>query len=265
MTVVRLEARPPFDGAAILDFLAARAVPGVESVVGSVYERAGVSVTVGDDGIEAAVEPGVDREAAATRIRRLFDLDANAAAIDAALAGDPAMAPLVEATPGVRVPGAWDGFEVAVRAVVGQQVTVAAARTLLGRIVARCDGSGFPDAAAIVAADLDRLGMPGARVRTLRSLAEAVVRGEISFDGSIRRDDTVAALLNVRGIGPWTASYIAMRALGDSDAFPVADVGVRAGAARLGLPVEPAALLARAETWRPWRSYATVRLWRSLG
>jgi AraC family transcriptional regulator, regulatory protein of adaptative response / DNA-3-methyladenine glycosylase II len=251
---LRLTARPPFDGRGLLDFLAHRTVLGVDTVEGSVYRRAGVAVAIDDEG--ATVDPATE----GGRARRLLDLDADPAAIGSVLRRDPVLAPLVRSAPGLRVPGAWDGFEIAMRAVVGQQVTVAAARTLLGRILDRCGGGGFPTAEAVLSADLDGIGMPGARVRTLLAVARAVVDREIVLDGTA----SIEALLAVPGIGPWTASYMAMR-LGDGDAFPVGDVGLRNAAARLGLPTAPRDLAARAEAWRPWRAYATLHLWRTLG
>lgn len=260
---IRLPVGGAFDAGGLLGFLAARAVLGVEAVDGRTYRRGDVALTLHDD--EVVVDaPDAGSVAAA---RRFLDLDADPAVIGTVLEADPALAPLVAARPGVRVPGAWDGFEIAVRAVIGQQVTVAAARTLLGRLVARCGVAGvgrFPDAAEVLAADLDGMGMPGSRVATLRAVAAATLAGDVVLDGTVPADAAVAALRSVRGIGPWTASYVALRALGDTDAFPVGDAGVRAAAARLGLPVDDRALLDRAERWRPWRAYATVHLWRSL-
>jgi AraC family transcriptional regulator of adaptative response / DNA-3-methyladenine glycosylase II len=190
---------------------------------------------------------------AAGAVRRLLSLDVDPTEAAALLCHDPVLADLVRARPGLRVPGAWEPFELVVRAVVGQQVTVAAARTLLARIVVRCGVDGrFPTPAELLAADLDGIGMPGARIATLRAVAGAGV------------DPTDAAsLLAVRGIGPWTAAYIAMRA-GDLDAFPVGDAGLRLAAGRLGLPVGPKQLVERAERWRPYRAVATVHLWASL-
>lgn len=262
---VRLGARTPFDGDGLLRFLGRRAVPGVESVTGAVYERHGVTIVFDDEGVDVTLGTGIDGADAIVRVRRLLDLDADPVAIGARLGADAVLAPLVAASPGVRVPGAWSGFEVVVRAVVGQQVTLAAARTLLGRVVERCGGGRFPQPEALVTADLDGIGMPGARVRTLRSVACAARDGEIDLDGAMPADAVTDALLALPGIGRWTASYVAMRALGDPDAFPAGDVGLRNAAARLGLPTEPRQLAAHAERWRPWRSYATVHLWRSLG
>lgn len=264
-TPVSLALRTPFDAAGLAGFLAARAVPGVESVDDRTYRRGALALTLHDDHVVLDTSRRRPSDTEVAGARRLLDLDADPEPIGAALAADPALAALVAAAPGLRVPGAWDGFEVAVRAVVGQQVTVAAARTLLGRLVTRCEVAGrFPTPAELLAADLDAMGMPGSRVATLRAVAAATLAGDVVLDGDAPAADVVAALRAVRGVGPWTASYIALRALRDPDAFPIGDAGLRAAARRLGLPVDDAALLERAERWRPWRAYATVHLWRSL-
>ncbi|GAA3444259.1 Ada metal-binding domain-containing protein [Planomonospora venezuelensis] len=215
------------------------------------------------------------------RCRRLLDLDADPEAIASAL-GETALGPLVEARPGLRVPGAWDGFELAVRAVVGQQISVAGARTLLGRIAARAgrpaapaagpegtrpegagpEGAGevvrlFPTPEDLLEADLDGLGLTGRRVATLQALAERVAGGEIDLDGAQEPAETVARLLEVPGIGPWTAGYVALRALRDPDAWPEGDLVLRRAMACLGIPAD------HTERWRPWRAYAALHLWNS--
>jgi AraC family transcriptional regulator of adaptative response / DNA-3-methyladenine glycosylase II len=240
---VHLPTALPFAGDAALAFLATRCVAGVDEVAGRTYRRAGAVVEVVDDG--ALVHEGDP-----ARARRLLDLDADPGAIDPVLASDAVLAPLVAATPGLRVPGAWDPFELLVRAVVGQQVTVAAARTLLTRVLDRCGGT--LTAEALAGADLDALGMPASRVGTLQAIAEAGVDPA-----------DAAALLAIRGVGPWTAGYVALRS-GDPDAFPVGDAGLRVAAGRLGLPTDTRALAARAERWRPYRAYAVVHLWSTL-
>jgi AraC family transcriptional regulator of adaptative response / DNA-3-methyladenine glycosylase II len=246
---VRLLATRPFHADGVLAFLATRSVPGLDEVAGRTYRRPGVRLDVDEGGADlACADSDAER-----RARRLLDLDADPAAVAAVLGADSVLAPLVEAGPGRRVPGAWDGFELAVRAVVGQQVTVAAGRTLLERVVQRCGSVLVPE--VLAAADLDGLGMPGARVATLRALAAAILAGDASLDEP-------ASLLAIRGIGPWTVAYVAMR-MGDGDAFPVGDVAVRTAAARLGLPSGDRDLLAHAERWRPYRAYATVHLWAS--
>ena len=248
---MRLEATGPFDGAGILEFLECRCVPGIDEVAGDTYRRPGVVVTV--DAIGATLDAD-DPADAAPKARRLLDLDTDPAEVAATLAADPVLRPLVAAAPGLRVPGAWDGFELVVRAVVGQQVTVAAARTLLRHVVDRCAGVVTPE--AVLDADLDRIGMPASRAETLRTVAAAVV------DGTASPDDP-QSLLALRGIGPWTAGYVGVRT-GDRDAFPVGDAGLRIAAGRLGLPTDAKALAAHAERWRPFRAYATLHLWRML-
>jgi AraC family transcriptional regulator of adaptative response / DNA-3-methyladenine glycosylase II len=193
----------------------------------------------------------------------LFDLDADPAAVDEVLGADPALARSVARLPGLRVPGAVDGFELAVRAILGQQVSVRAARTFAGRLVQRCGqplpapvGSlthAFPTAAAVAGADLDGIGLTGSRVRTLRAVAEAVADGGLVLDAVADRDQVRAQLLALPGIGEWTADYIAMRALGDPDAFPATDLVLR----RSIEGMDPA----RIESWRPWRAYAATHLW----
>jgi len=201
-------------------------------------------------------------------VRRLLDLDADPLSIDAVLAADPAMAPLVAERPGLRVPGAVDGFELAVRAVVGQQVSVAGARTLAGRLVTAFgtsledpDGAlrtAFPTADQLAAADLagPALGLTGARVRALRALAVEVAEGRLALDPGGDRALTRAQLTALPGVGSWTAEYIAMRALADPDAWPDTDLVVRRRlAARGGDP----------ERWRPWRAYGALHLWNDAG
>src|SRR5690606_16285915 len=205
-------------------------------------------------------------------------------AVDRVLGAEPALAPSVAARPGVRVPRAVDGFEIAVRAVVGQQISVAGARTVLARLVARArsepvppptapDDPGpatalvpFPDPAAVLTLPDDAFGMPAARRETIRTLAAAIVAGELDLDPGADRAAQLSALRRLRGIGEWTASYIALRALGDPDVFLPTDLGARRAAAALGLPDDPRALAAyAARHWAPWRSYALLRLWRSGG
>jgi AraC family transcriptional regulator of adaptative response / DNA-3-methyladenine glycosylase II len=197
----------------------------------------------------------------------VFDLDADPTAIARTLERDPALRPLVRSHPGIRLPGAADGFEVAVRAIVGQQVSVAAARTVLGRIASRFGspldgGTVFPTAEGLAAAPLEVLGIVGRRAGAIRRVATLVGEGELDLSGVGDRDETVERLLQVDGIGPWTAEYIRMRALRDPDAFVAGDLGVRRAFERLGLDSNPRTIVARAEAWRPWRAYATMLLWR---
>jgi AraC family transcriptional regulator of adaptative response / DNA-3-methyladenine glycosylase II len=200
----------------------------------------------------------------------VFDLSADPTAIARAFAADRGLAALARRRPGLRIPGAWDAFECTVRAVLGQQVSVAAARTLATRLVARAgralDGGTdglthlFPSPADVAAADLDGLGLTGARIAALRALARAVLDGRLDFDAPV--DDVVAALAALPGVGPWTAQYVALRALSDPDAFPYGDLVLRRMAGN-GRPLTPGALKERAERWRPWRGYAVLHLWRA--
>jgi AraC family transcriptional regulator of adaptative response / DNA-3-methyladenine glycosylase II len=266
----RLATTPPFDGRAVLAFLAARAIPGVEAVAGDTYRRtlalahgpATIAVTLaGDDGVTltGALADAADRRAAVAVVRGLFGLDQDPRAVRAHLGADPALGPLVGARPGLRVPGAVDGFELAVRAILGQQISVAAARVLAGRIAERLgegvdDAGGdlthrFPTPAAIARADAGAFPMPRSRIRTLQGLAAAAP--------ALRRPGDAAALTDVWGIGPWTASYVAMR-LGDPDVFLPTDVAILKALAGVG------ATTADAPRWSPMRSFATVHLWASL-
>jgi AraC family transcriptional regulator, regulatory protein of adaptative response / DNA-3-methyladenine glycosylase II len=208
------------------------------------------------------------------RVRRVFDLGADVTSIGAHLAKDRLLAPLVAKRPGLRVPGGWDGFELAVRAVLGQQVTVEAGRRLAGQLVAACGtalpGANhelgvsrvFPTAAQVAAADLSVLGMPGSRRATLVAMAQAAIAEPRLFEPLATIEDTVARLCAIRGVGDWTAHYIALRAAREPDAFPASDIGLLRGAAdRKGVRPTPIALTARAERWRPWRAYAAQHLW----
>ena len=279
---LRVPARPPFDAAPLLAFLAARAIPGVEHVdaAAGTYRRtfvaAGVpavlDVTAAADHVRVRVPPhalaALPRVVA--RVTRLFDLDADAAAIAAHLARDPRLARAL-AGRHVRVPGAFEPFEAGVRALLGQQVSVAAARTLAGRLVRACgpplaapDGAlthAFPAPDAVAAAALERLGVTRARAAALRAFARAVADGTLDLAACAGLDDAVAALRALPGIGEWTAQYIAMRAFGEPDALPAGDLGVRKALARGGRLPSERDVRARAERWRPWRAYAVIALW----
>ncbi len=282
---LRLPYRPPLDWPALLAFLAARATPGVEVVADGTYRR---SVHLGDRVAAIEVAALADRPAlllrlppcsaatlvaAAERARRVFDLGADPLQIAAQLRGDARLRSLVRRHAGLRVPGAWDPFEIAVRAVVGQQVTVRGATTLMGRLVARCGapaalGGGlthaFPTPVALAEADLTGIGMPRARVAALQGLARAVAGGALHLDAARGLDDAVARLRALPGIGEWTAQYIAMRGLGEPDAFPHGDLGLRVALGNSAGPVSAARLAAAAEAWRPWRAYAALLLWQGL-
>jgi AraC family transcriptional regulator of adaptative response / DNA-3-methyladenine glycosylase II len=248
---VRLSTDRPFDGDAVLTFLAARAIDGVEEVVDGAYRRtlalpggdATIALTPRADGVELDGPPE-----AAPVARALFGLDQDPAAILGTLGDDPVLGPLVRARPGLRVPGAVSGWELAVRAVVGQQVSVAAARRLLGRLAEHAGGR-FPTPAALLAAPDDAFRMPRTRIRTLRELAAA--------DPPLETPADARALTALYGIGPWTAGYVALR-LGDPDVFLDGDVAVRTSLARLG------ATTADAPRWAPHRSHAVLHLWVNL-
>ncbi|MEU4571922.1 DNA-3-methyladenine glycosylase 2 family protein [Nonomuraea sp. ATR24] len=258
---LRLHRREPYDVDGVFAFLASRAIPGLEVADAASYTRnvPGGTVTLTPEDGHFALDVAVDdtRQLArlVARCRRLLDLDADPDAIAGAL-GQTSLAPLVAARPGLRVPGAFDGFELAVRAVVGQQISVAGARTLLGRIVARAgDGRLFPGPAELRDADLTGLGLTGRRITTLAELAARVDDGLIDLDGGQEPAETVKELLAVPGIGPWTASYVALRALRDPDAWPTGDLVLDKRMAALGIPKD------HLERWRPWRAYAALHLW----
>ena len=280
---LRLPYRQPFDDG-VLAFVAGRCVPGVEELDGDTYRRSltlpfgpGVAeLTVRADHVACTLrlDDVRDLAAAVQRCRSLLDLDADPRAISEHLGRDRALRRVVRTAPGRRLPGTTDPFELAVRAVLGQQVSVTGARTLAGRLVAArgkpltAPVGGvthlFPSPDALADADLSEVGMPEARRRALRSLAAAVADGRLVLDAGVARDETVAALQALPGIGPWTASYVAMRALGDPDVFLEGDLGVRKAAAALGLPQTPRALAEHARRWGPWRSYAVLHLWATL-
>lgn len=216
-----------------------------------------------------------DLTAAVTCCRQLLDLDADPEAIAAGLLADPAIGPLVAAAPGLRVPGSVDGAETVIRTVLGQQISVVGARTIAGRL-ARAFGDALPEPDAalthtfprvevLAEADLSGFGLPGARQRTIRELARRIADGRLVLDPEADRDEAKQGLLAIPGIGPWTASYVALRALRDPDVFPAEDLGLQRAAARLGLPTAPRGLAAHAERWRPWRSYAAHHLWAADG
>ncbi|MGO4536196.1 DNA-3-methyladenine glycosylase 2 family protein [Leifsonia sp. 2MCAF36] len=288
---LRLPARAPFDGAGLLGFLGARAIERVESTTtgpdGPGYARAlrlphgpaAVRLTLTGSAqapavqCDAALADVADLAPLVARVRRLLDLDADAEAIDAALASDPALAPSVAAAPGLRLPGAVDADEIVFRALIGQQVSVAAARTALARLT---DALGepialsapvsfsrlFPTATAIAEHGRDVLRGPARRIDAIIGVAEALADGSLSIDVGESRDDLERRLLALPGIGPWTAGYIALRVLGSPDILLTGDLALRQGAARLGLPSEPRALAAYGARWAPWRSYAGLHLWR---
>lgn len=278
----------PYDWAALLSFLRARAIAGIEVVTDGSYARtirlagrtgtlvAGLSKTAGRLAVTVRFPDLAALPAIIARARRIFDLAADPQAIIAHLSGDPALAPRLAARPGLRAPGAWDGFELAVRAILGQQITVSAATALAGRLV--CDWGetlpaseataiaglthAFPTPERLAAADLSALPMPRARSRALNSLAQAAADDPTLFDPYGALPEAIARLKTLAGVGEWTAQYIAMRYLREPDAFPSGDVALmRAMAGADGGRPTAAALQARAEAWRPWRAYAALHLW----
>jgi AraC family transcriptional regulator of adaptative response / DNA-3-methyladenine glycosylase II len=277
--------RPPYDWEAMLTYLNARAIDGVECIEKGIYRRT-VSHE-GEHGIVAVVH-APDRHALiatirfrsvralqsiVARVRHLFDVGADVDAISSHLAKDTTLAPLIASRPGLRTPGSWDGFELAVRAVLGQQITVEGARQLASKLVLLCGdpvrgtsdprlARTFPTARCLATADLGAIGMPKARRAALKALAQAALANPrlLKPVGSI--DDSIAQLRAIPGIGEWTAQYIALRALREPDAFPATDIGILRGAAHLaGVAPTASQLLQRAEAWRPWRAYAAQYLW----
>jgi AraC family transcriptional regulator of adaptative response / DNA-3-methyladenine glycosylase II len=287
---LELRYQPPYDWRAVLDFLGARAIPGVERIEDDRYFRS-FAVEGSHGTVEVAAAPGRDAlvatirlpfvaalPAIVARVRRMFDLGADVSAIASQLSEDPGLAPLVRLRPGLRVPAGWDAFEVAVRAILGQQITVRGARDLAAELVrlhgdplsladAR-DAAGlthvFPSATALAAADLTLLRIPRTRIRALAALTAAAAGEPALLHTGQDLDRTVARLQALPGLGEWTAQYIALRGLHEPDAFPAADAGLLRAASRLGglgSRPSPADLRAHAERWRPWRAYAAQHLW----
>ena len=281
---LRLPYRPPLNWKATAEYLRPRMIPGVEAVMDGVYRR---TVRVGE--ATGVIEVAADAEKPqlvlrakldspqallqiVERVRRIFDLGADPLEIDRHLRRDPLMRSVIGRRKGVRVPGTWDGFELAVRAILGQQVSVRGATTLAGRLVERFgtplaedSANGvthlFPTAAELAEADFNNFGMPQARCDAIRNLARAVCDGEVSLDGVVPLEDFVPMMTELPGVGPWTAHYVAMRALGEPDAFPSSDLGLRRALIEKSKPVTAARLEGLAEPWRPWRSYAAMWLW----
>ena len=283
MNVFRLpiDAPVPFDWPAVLSYLAPRATPGVERVQDACYRRRvevdGEQATIdispdGDRHLRVEVDGAVTFPELKARLRRMFDLDADLRTIAAHLRRDPRLATLLERQCAARVAGAFDSFELAVRAILGQQVSVAAATRLAGRLAARCarsPNSGrddgltylFPGPREILSADLSNMGMPGARVRSIQRLSESVDTDPNLLASSGDCDRDVRRLKALPGIGDWTAQYIALRALGHRDAFPASDIGLLRAMSTGGVRPSPAELAETAERWRPYRGYAAMLLW----
>ena len=281
---LRLPFRAPLDAGGLLEFLALRAVPSIEQACDGGYRRS-LRLPHGGGVVELRPQPDHvqarywlddlrDLAAAMQRSRALLDLDSDPAAVIQALGADPLLAPLLRGAPGRRVPGHVDGHELAVRAVLGQQVSLLGAATLAGRLalehgepLQRPVGAVthvFPTAEVLAGADPDRLAMPRARRRALLALAGALASGELTLDAGAERGQARSRLSALPGIGPWTVEYVAMRALRDPDAFPAADLGVRRALEQLGQDGRPAAAQDLAERWRPYRAYAVQHLWAQL-
>ncbi|MFN7974889.1 MAG: AlkA N-terminal domain-containing protein [Acidobacteriota bacterium] len=286
---LRLPYKPPFAWPELLAYLAARAIPGVESVTTEEYRRT-ITIESWTGAISARHVPA-DRAITleihapagapprnllqiAERARRIFDLAADPLVISSHLKRDPRLARELRARPGMRVPGAWDGFEVAVRIILGQQVSVTGATTLAGRLarklgtpVAGLEALGldllFPDAARLATSDLRSIGIPAARAATLRAIATAVASGRLDLGASADPAACLATARAIPGIGPWTAQMIAMRALSEPDAFPASDLGIRKALAKNGKLAPPAEVDRISRPWSPWRSYAAMVLWTS--
>lgn len=282
---IRLTYRPPFDWRAMLAYLSTRSIPGVEKVEGNVYCR---SIALGDAMGEIKIEFLPDVHAVlltiycaqtrnlyqiVERVRVMFDLKAVSTEIESFLSADPLLKTLIKKHPGIRVPVAWDGFEVAVRAIVGQQVSVKGATTLVSRLALRCGSDYasshcadlnclFPTPAQILSNSLDGLGITTRRIAAIKAMAAAVESGELCFDGKMNSDEFVERSTQISGIGPWTAQYIALRALNDPDAFPHADLILLRAAAGPGKTLTPKQLLEKSQKWRPWRAYVVMLLWR---
>jgi len=281
---LRLPVRTPFAYEGVFGHLAAGAVPGCEEVRDGAYRRSlrlpsgsgAVTLTPADDHVRCVLmlEDFRDLTTAIARCRRLLDLDADPEAVVEALSRDPDLGPVVAKAPGQRIPRTVDEAELAIRAVLGQQVSTKAARTHAGRLVMAYgqpvhdpDGAlthTFPSVEQLADIDPVHLAVPKSRQRTLTALIAGLADGSVVLDAGSDRDGARGQLLNLPGIGPWTAEVIAMRGLGDPDAFPASDLGLRLAAEQLGLPAEQRALIERSTRWRPWRSYATQHLWTTL-
>jgi AraC family transcriptional regulator, regulatory protein of adaptative response / DNA-3-methyladenine glycosylase II len=278
---LRLPYRPPYDWAHLHAFLARRAIPGIESVTAGAYARtvrtAGghalvrVQPAAGADALELRVRGDESADIASLCVvaRRVFDLDADPAKTATALQGDPQLHGLCKRRPGIRIPGTWDAFESGVRAIMGQQVSVAAGRTLLTRVTERAGEALrlpepelarlFPTPGALVQCDLENFGVPRARAAALQGFARAVHDGAVAFNEP--RERVMRALIGLPGVGPWTAGYVALRGLGDPDGFPAGDLILRQQASPTSTALMARELNARAELWRPFRGYAVMHLW----
>jgi AraC family transcriptional regulator of adaptative response / DNA-3-methyladenine glycosylase II len=283
---LHLQYNPPFETASLLSFFQRRAIPGVEEVINGNYRR---TVLLPHSQGVFELEPVqqtnsiclrlffdnlTDLSLLEQRCRNLYDLDALSETIASVLVTDPLLAPLVKSRPGLRVPGAIDGFELAIRAILGQQVSVAGARTLAARIV-RAFGEPldsphgtlthcFPTPHALAQSNFQGLGLTGSRIIALQALSQTIVEENLSLDPTADREQTITRLLQIPGIGPWTTSYIAMRALRDPDAFPATDLGLRRAFEQLGQSSNTRNIEKHAKSWRPYRAYGFQHLLANL-
>jgi AraC family transcriptional regulator, regulatory protein of adaptative response / DNA-3-methyladenine glycosylase II len=288
---LKLSFSPPYDWAAMMQFLIPRATPGLETASLASYQRA---IAIGADQGMVSVRPVAEKNyliaqicfpklaalgQIVERLRQMFDLEANGADIAAHFQTDPVLGAIVQQRPGLRIPGAWEPFELAVRAILGQQVSVGAATTLAGRLVSTYGEpltvpgcvpgcvkptvlqAVFPTPARLATADLTTIGLPAARARAIATLAAQVVDRPQFFSQFQSLDDAIRSLCQFPGIGEWTAHSIALRALREPDAFPASDLGLLRSMASLGYPMTPAELIQYAEVWQPWRAYAAMHLW----
>lgn len=273
VTSTRLETRLPFDGTGVMRYLAGHAVSGVESGDNSHYQRllglpngrvAELVVELdGSDAVVATLDDGALPAHMVPRVRRLFDLDADSVAIDGHLSGDPVLAAAISAHPGIRLPGALDPEEQLLRTMVGQQISIAAARTVVARLAAELDGTGlFPTASQFAERGLEVLRGPGRRVAAIHGVALALSSGSLDLHSELSVDELTTRLVVLPGVGPWTAGYVAMRALGAPDVLLSTDLVLLKGAERLGLPISPKGIAQYAKRWAPFRSYAGLHLWR---
>ncbi|UCE04122.1 MAG: DNA-3-methyladenine glycosylase 2 family protein [Candidatus Latescibacterota bacterium] len=282
--VLRLAYRPPFHWQALHHFLSQRLTPGIDALGADSYRRTvcidaehgliEVRRVQERNHLEARIRIGNATKLidVVSRLRRQFDLDADPQEIAAQLLADQRLAPLVRAHPGLRIPGAWDPFEIAVRAVLGQQITVRAATTLMTRLVQtygeplEADNEAMPELTRVfprperlAQARLTGIGLPATRAAAISSIAAAVRDGDLRFDAA--RSDFVETLRRIRGIGEWTAEYVALRGLGEPDAFPAADLGLRRALGPAGDLATSTQVMRMAEAWRPWRAYAALYIW----
>lgn len=273
MTWTRLSTTGPFDGQGLMRYFCGHAIPGIESGNETEYRRnirgpgdtvSKLRVTLdGQNAVLASLDGNVLPLSLVGRVGKLFDLEANSRAIDAHLSRDPLLADPVAANPGIRLPGSLDIHEQLFRTMIGQQISVAATRTVLARIARELDPTGlFPTAGRIAERGMDVLRGPAARIAAIHGVALALESGALTLTSTVGEAELTQRLLAIPGIGPWTAGYVSLRALGASDVFLATDLVLLKGAVKLGLPANPGALAEYAQRWSPYRSYASLHLWR---